>query len=291
MIELLAPAKLNLGLEILGRRDDGFHEIRSVMAPVSLVDTVRLARPGDGRLTVAGHPVSATDNLVRDAMSLASSGWGIEPVDASLTKQIPPSSGLGGGSSDAAATLLGMAHLFGRDPASLGSLAACLGSDVSFFLLGGSALVSGRGEVVTALPAHEPLHAVIVVPGVSIPRKTATMYASLATGDLTDGSMVDVIASHLPAIPRRREALPNAFRRALYDRLPELGELARTIVATTSLPANLTGAGPAHYVLCTDPDHAASVAAALRRALAGGGVSVYEVRTVAGVDLQEVADA
>jgi 16S rRNA (adenine1518-N6/adenine1519-N6)-dimethyltransferase len=211
MIEILAPAKLNLGLEILGRRDDGLHEIRSMMTPVSLVDRLTFAPFERVQLSIGGLPVEASGNLVCEAVALAGATWGSGPVAATLTKRIPLSSGLGGGSSDAAATLLALSHRKGVDRATLVASAVRVGSDVPFFLAGTTALVSGRGEAVTAVPPHEPLHAVIVVPGVMIPRKTATMYGRLTPGDLSDGSSVDALSANLPALRTARFASPTLF--------------------------------------------------------------------------------
>lgn len=291
MIEILAPAKLNLGLEIVGRRADGFHEIRSVMTPVSLADRLVLSAGGTGRLAIGGLPVEASGNLVCAALALASSASGVGRVDATLTKRIPLSSGLGGGSSDAAAALIAMRRLTGPADEPLHGLAAQLGSDVPFFLDGGSALVAGRGEQVTPLSTHGSIHAVIVAPKLKIPRKTATMYASLAAHDFTDGTHVDEIASDVGALGARQTRLPNAFRRALYRLVPDLNRLAGEIEATTSLPAHLTGAGPAHYVLCIGSEHASSTARRLRNALAGRDVAIYAVRSVRGIQMREVASA
>lgn len=291
MIEILAPAKLNLGLEILGRRDDGLHEIRTVMTPVSLVDRLMISPGGQGRLSTGGLPVEASGNLVCAAIALAGSAWGVGAVDATLTKRIPLSSGLGGGSSDAAATLLAMRRLAGQADGSLHELAAQLGSDVPFFLGVGSALVAGVGEQVTPLPAHAPIHAVIVVANVTIPRKTATMYASLTAGDFTDGTRIGEIASDLSALSVRETRLPNAFRHALYDLVPDLSAVAREIEATTARPANLTGAGPAHYVLCLGSEHASSTSRRLRDAFAGRDVAILAVRSAGGIQMREVASA
>ena len=291
MIEILAPAKLNLGLEILGRRDDGLHEIRTVMTPVSLFDRLMISPGGQGRLSTGGLPVEASGNLVCAAIALAGSAWGVGAVDATLTKRTPMSSGLGGGSSDAAATLLAMRRLAGQADGSLHGLAAQLGSDVPFFLGGGSALVAGVGERVTLIPAHAPIHAVIVMPNVTIPRKTATLYASLTVGDFTDGTRVGEIASDLSAPSVGETRLPNAFRDALYELVPDLNRLAREIEATTARPANLTGAGPAHYVLCTGSEHASFMARRLREVLMGRDVATFTVRSVGRIQMREVASA
>ena len=291
MIELLAPAKLNLGLELLGRRDDGYHEIRTVMVPVSLVDRLRVAPSSEDRLMTAGIAVATGGNLVTRAADLARVTWTTPPLDVTLTKRIPLAAGLGGGSSDAASTLLAAAHLADHEVAAadLLALAARLGSDVPFFLAGGPALVSGRGDVVTPLGGSVALHAVVVAPAIAIPRKTATLYGSISAGDFSDGSNVASIAAEIAAVAERHDALPNAFRRPLHALVPDLADLARTIQVVSSLPANVSGAGPAHYVLCRDAEHASFVARRLRPAFGCARATVHAVRSVAGLNARGVA--
>jgi len=151
---LKAPAKVNLHLEILGRRGDGFHEILSLFQAVSLFDRIALrSLKVTGQVRVAcTAPIPAERNIVTAALRAFRAKTGIEEgIDLRVWKSIPIGAGLGGGSSDAAATLRGLNGMFGRplDGGLLAELAAGLGSDVPFFLEGGTALVGGRGERVT----------------------------------------------------------------------------------------------------------------------------------------------
>lgn len=291
MIESRAPAKINLGLEILGRRDDGFHEIRTVMAPITVHDVLRVELAGDDRVTVEGFPLFAADNSVVAAITLARDTWRVPPLHVTITKRIPLSSGLGGGSSDAAASLMTLARLIGCDasPGDLVPLAARLGSDVPFFLHGCSALVSGRGETVTSIPAHSRLHVVLVVPTVVIPGKTARLYGLLSGADFTDGSAVDGIAADLNAAVSARTPFPNAFRRPLYDLVPALRTLRGAIEDAVGLPAQISGAGPAHYVLCTDETHRSDVAMTLRHVPELGGVDIIACSTESGFYIRDDA--
>ncbi len=192
----LAPAKLNLTLAVVGRREDGYHALHSVMVPLALGDVVALspARVGarGDTLRIAGLPVSPTpDNLVlkaiaatRDAVRATWRGAPNDPppLAARLTKRIPVAAGLGGGSSDAAATVAAALEAWGASlpAAAVRDLAASLGSDVPFFLAGGAALVTGRGEVVEPLPdlEGEPPAVLLVTP--RLPISTPAVFAAYA---------------------------------------------------------------------------------------------------------------
>ncbi|VVM08087.1 4-diphosphocytidyl-2-C-methyl-D-erythritol kinase [Methylacidimicrobium cyclopophantes] len=174
-IELFAPAKINLDLRILGRRSDGFHELSTRMAPVSLGDRLQVAlRPGreiSFRCDDARIP-AGEENLVCRAARLFADSFGLPcGLEIVLEKRLPSGAGLGGGSSDAAATLLALRSLFGR-PSSLDALlplAASLGSDVPFFLFRNPALCHGRGEIVTPEPWLGPRMGLLLFPGFPVP--------------------------------------------------------------------------------------------------------------------------
>lgn len=173
-ITLAAHAKLNLHLEILGRRDDGFHELETVFQTIALHDLVTVTvRDGAGITLSCDDATLPTDrrNLAwRAAESFCAGMSGDRAVDLHLAKRIPHGAGLGGGSSDAAAVLTALDRLLpGRhDPASLASLAAGLGSDVPFFLLGGTALGQGRGERLTRLADLPRLPVTVLMPDAQV---------------------------------------------------------------------------------------------------------------------------
>ncbi|MHB8576735.1 MAG: 4-(cytidine 5'-diphospho)-2-C-methyl-D-erythritol kinase, partial [Dehalococcoidia bacterium] len=158
-LRLRAYAKINLTLEVVGQRPDGYHDLISVMQTVALADEVELL-PGTTGLTVIADAAwavpSGADNFVTHALEhfRESSGNSGFRAAVRLTKRIPPTAGLGGGSSDAAATLRGLASLapFPVAERTLADLAAALGSDVPFFLRGGTQLAEGRGERLTQVP-------------------------------------------------------------------------------------------------------------------------------------------
>lgn len=164
-IELLAPAKVNLSLKVKGRREDGFHEIESLMVPISVFDRLEISHreEGDLEFSCSDPTLSSTeDNLVVKAARLFCASCGLQPrLRIALTKEIPHGAGLGGGSSDAASTLLGLNRLFATELSreALSAMAAELGSDVPFFIYQSAAVIRGRGEQVTpeAFPHTLPL--------------------------------------------------------------------------------------------------------------------------------------
>ena len=180
-VRIQAPAKVNLSLEVRGRRSDGYHELRTIMQAVDLRDEIRLGSRDDGRITLSCDAEDVPDgerNLAFRAAELLKGELGItDGVDIELLKRIPPGAGLGGGSSDCAATLRGLNVLWqgGLDAHTLENLGGELGSDVPFFVRGGTAVCTGRGEKVEQTPTRGPFHYVIVLPG--FPVSTASVYA------------------------------------------------------------------------------------------------------------------
>lgn len=272
----LAPAKINLGLEITGRRADGYHEIRSVLAMVDLNDELTFTLREDSRATrIDGMPhIPQEDNLVTRATVAFTSRTGIEVAcDVGVQqKRIPAPSGLGGGSSDAAATLLVLNQLHGwplrKDEICL--LAASLGSDVPFFLGSPAALASGTGTTLTPLPAPAGW-VLIVIPSLDLPAKTAALYNRIGPMDFTDGRNVERIAECMRAgqsIPT--ELLTNAFERPLGAIVPGIGDLVRRMSQAGCGNVALSGAGPAHYSIVETENLAHEVAQRVKGSLKPG---------------------
>jgi 4-diphosphocytidyl-2-C-methyl-D-erythritol kinase len=284
MITEKAYAKLNLGLEVTGRRDDGYHEIVSVMQLVDLYDTLTFA-PSDEEITVdCDNPVLAAEgrsNLVwRAARLLQETARTGKGAAIELRKRIPLASGLGGGSSDAAATLRGLSQLWGvslpKDQ--MRNLATMLGSDVPFFLDGEAALVEGRGDRVTPLPAPPPGWAVLVCQPFSVPNKTERLYGSLERHDMSAG----IITRQLAAALRRGEfpsasLMYNAFERAAYRVFEGLDEARQQIVRAGGDDVRLSGSGPTLFVLF--PEAQETQARTLHEALEGEGLRAFLVRS------------
>ncbi len=187
-----APAKVNLCLEVLGKRPDGFHEIRTVMQAVSLCDELEFRRRPDGHVGLScSDPQLPVDerNLAVRAARLLQQRLGVqEGVDISLRKRVPVGGGLGGGSSDGAVTLLALRELWRLDITRqhLADLAAELGSDVPFFLWGGAAQCEGRGERVSPLACSRPMHYVLVMPSCAV--STAQVYEAAKNGLTTSSA-------------------------------------------------------------------------------------------------------
>lgn len=184
---LRAPAKINWTLRVVGRRPDGYHEIESLVAPVSLFDDLELVRRDDGAVKLTcdaeGVPTDGRNLVVKAALALRDAAGVSAGVSCRLTKRIPSGAGLGGGSSDAASTLLGLNRLWGLNwPVErLMPPGAAVGSDVCLFLPGGPVLMTGRGERVRRAVGW-PGWVVLLLPGVEV--STAAVYAAYRAEDV-----------------------------------------------------------------------------------------------------------
>ena len=299
-----APAKLNLTLAIVGRREDGFHALHSVMATLALSDTVALAAaPGPGdTLRISGLPLAATpDNLVlralaatRAAVRAGASATGASaagapdaapPLAARLTKRIPVAAGLGGGSSDAAATIAAALEAWGAalPEEAAAALAASLGSDVPFFFAGGVALVTGRGEFVEPLPAIRGAAPAVLLVTPRLPVSTAAVYAAYAGGarpaipakatserlaaDLRAGLTAAALLESAEELAAANDLLPAALSVA-----PQLAGFYAALGRILSRPVGQSGSGPTAWVLYPSPAAARRAAALVRLGIGDGRV-------------------
>ncbi len=280
-----APAKINLGLEILGKRSDGYHEIRTILQMIDLCDRVSV-RFGDATSLTCDDPsLSGPDNLAVRAAELWSEQ--IDPLHRSLhidlVKRIPSAAGLGGASSDAAAVLMladALAHRTdggGAEPFDLTArfdrlhkVAEQLGSDVPFFLGTGCSFAHGRGELLESIEPLRNVMIVLVTPAIDIPRKTATMYGALDLDrDFSDGAIIrDSIACLEAGEPLTRSSLSNAFARPLRALYPEVERIAEIMGFFADGPVGLSGAGPTWYAILGSASSADSMIDALTGELA-----------------------
>lgn len=242
-----AFAKINLGLEILGRRPDGMHEILTVLQTISLADQFVLEQTGEPFDYRSPAGVSPADDLVRRAIddsNLAGSLRG----RLSIEKNVPLAAGLGGGSSNLAVALQLLYP--GEDRSSLAETARRYGSDAPFFLRGGTALASGTGTTLLPLPTPR-LFFVLVTPRLSIPNKTGTLYTGLTTSDYSGGEAVQAMADSL----REGTSLPsvpvNAFERQL-ERYPAVAEIQHALRQAGARWITVSGAGPTLVAIFTD---------------------------------------
>jgi 4-diphosphocytidyl-2-C-methyl-D-erythritol kinase len=253
MLIVRAPAKLNLTLEVLGKRPDGFHEIRSVLQTIDLCDTLQFEVGKGISFDCDMKGWSAGESLVNKAVSLLKEATGCsEGAVIKIEKRIPLMSGLGGDSSDAAAVLLGLNELWGLGlpREKLLAMAAQLGSDVSSFLHGGTNLVEGKGEKVTPLPSLSNTWVVLVVPDVPAKSgKTARMYKSLEAGHYTDGSITEKLVTALKEGKTFKPSLLfNAFENSAFE-----DSIIRTykehLLKLGAPRVHLAGSGPALFTV------------------------------------------
>ena len=252
-MQALAYAKLNLTLDILGRREDGYHNLQMVMQSISLSDTLTIT-PGSGRMdTNLSYLPSDERNLAQLAAAAFRRATGQDcQVDISIDKHIPVCAGMAGGSSDAAAVLRALNQLTGAGltPEQLAKIGAAVGSDVPYCVLGGTALAEGRGEVLQALPPLPACHVVVCKPPfpISTPQlfarvdvkkivrrpDTRGLIAALERGDLADAArrMYNVFEDVLE--PRRRS---------------EIDAIKSVLIDCGALGASMTGSGPTVFGL------------------------------------------
>ena len=257
MLTVLAPAKLNLTLEVLAKRQDGFHEIRSVIQIINLCDSLHFQLSQGIEFKSNMPDWIPEDSLVSRAASLIQEATGCRKgATIEVDKRIPLLSGLGGDSSDAAATLRGLDKLWELTLSrnELLKLAVQLGSDVAFFLYGGTALVEGRGEIVTPLPPLPRMWVVLIVPHVPmVPGKTGQLYASLKTSHYTDGQITRRLVEELKAGSEFTPSLLfNTFENVAFTHFPELKVYREHIVKIGACHVHLAGSGPALFTLIKD---------------------------------------
>jgi len=278
-LRVRCPAKINLGLWILGRRPDGYHEIDTVMQTVSLEDELLLERAGDGfELTTRGLPIPANGpNILERAWELIAPRNPPAGVRVRLTKRIPVAAGLGGGSSDAAGFLVGLDRLLGLDlpEEEIRDLAARLGSDVTFFLKGGTARATGRGEQVRHLCPAPPGWIVLATPPVAI--STTWAYERVKIPLTLAGRSATILAAAIASQDWRSISphFHNDFEDAVLSEFEVVAGLRRALDASGVLGSLLSGSGSTVFGLARTRDEAQSAA----RAAAALGASVHVVRT------------
>ena len=275
-VDFPAHGKINLTLEILGKRADGYHDLRSIVLPISLCDTITVSARADSSVTCRtigdGTDVSELDSLPLEkqlavkALRAMQRLYGVETgADILIVKRIPIGAGMGGGSADAAGVM--RAFLESRNNDSLQSsitnqqssisnhqssilsaAAAEIGSDVPALLAGGPVLMEGRGERITPLPAmNPPLHLVIAFPG--FPVSTKRIYDELR---LEKGK------AHSPKPPRNHQ-MYNDLEETVFRLYPETKRLRDTLLASGATAAMLSGSGSAVFGLAKSSDHARTI--------------------------------
>jgi len=299
-LRLRAPAKLNFGLRITGRRSDGYHTLESLFVPIALADELQIALGGppgvrltmDGELA-AGVPADGRNLAWRAAERfLQETLLGGHGVSIALTKHVPSPAGLGGGSSDAGAVLRGLGQLTGSPLGGprLGAIALALGADVPFFLAPQAALVSGIGELVCPLTGLSSMPVVLALPGVGL--ETKAVYAALdAAPSLTrPGAAPNLRAllalreeegatrAHWPdTADRLRELVANDLEPAASLLSPEVAKLREELSATGARAVGMSGSGPTMYAIYRTEVEARQA----ERDIARPGLRTWQTRTLA----------
>ena len=277
-LQLQAPAKINWTLEVLGMRPDGYHEVRTILQTINLYDTATLSPADELSLSVSGATrgfrrqsrEAPESNIIYRAVRLLQRRTGCHRgVEVRLGKNIPVAAGLGGASSDAAAVLCGLRDLWGVSISDeeLASLAAELGSDVPFFLRGGTALGSGRGDALELLPMPVERFAVVVTPPEPADAaKTKRLYGLLTPEHYTDGASTGAVVHRILAGKPIAGAMRNAFMQVAAQAYAHYDEACGILRAAGVRHLLLAGAGPSVFALVTDQGEADAIAQAVREA-------------------------
>jgi 4-diphosphocytidyl-2-C-methyl-D-erythritol kinase len=281
-VVLRASAKVNLALEVLGKRGDGYHEIATVLQAVDLADRLKLETADSLSLHVDDPDLPTDDgNLVMRAARLLQKAAGRETgARIGLTKRIPVAAGLGGGSSDAAATLWGLSRLWklGWPRARLQELAVELGMDVPFFVGPGRAIATGRGDRLAALPGGGGYALVLVNP--KVPLSTREVYGRVPAGWQAEPTGTERMVEAL----RTRNAgavgaaLTNNLERVVEPAMPVIGRMKAALLAAGALGAIMSGSGPTVFGMARSLDHARQI----RRRVSRAGWACWAVRTNSG---------
>ncbi len=266
MLTVYAPAKINLVLEVLGKHND-YHQISSIVQSIDLCDVLSF-QPDEEICFECDELSLERDNLVMQAATLikGSTKYSLG-VRIELRKHIPWGMGLGGGSSDAAATLLALNELWklGLSLSELARLASKLGSDVPFFIYKGTALVEGIGEKVTPLPSLPSTYFILLVPQLPrIPGKTRQMYNRLDVAHFTDGQFVQAALSSLMQGETIDSPLMfNVFEKVAFTFFPQLNKYRKTFEEAGAPRVYLAGSGPCLFTFFSGKDKASELCSRL----------------------------
>jgi len=268
VIKCRSYAKVNLYLQVGSLREDGFHRVQTIMQAIGLSDELCF-EPGESGISISAE--SACDylpppggNLISQAYEAVCRHTGVRrAVKVSLSKKIPVGGGLGGGSSNACTTIKALDEMWslGLSEAEMLSIASSIGSDVPFFLYGGSAYAEGRGEILTLLDDIEPLHIVLVRPPFAI--STADAYRWL------DEMEREITPEPLPPPDPKNAPLFNSFEEALFPRFPVLRTIKEALVDGGCSGAMLSGSGSVVFGVAGSEERALSAAGAMRERCLG----------------------
>ncbi len=287
MITKHAKAKINLTLDILGKRDDGYHEVEMIMQSIDLADIVTLKDDKDiiVETDLAELADDRTNLAYRAAELLRDTYAHGRGAHIRIEKKIPLAAGLAGGSSDAAAVLLGLNELWGLDRTmdELTALGARLGSDVPFCMIGGTMLATGRGEILTSVPPLGTYPLVLVKPPLGV--STAAAYGGYRAENVavhpTADRMTRAIASG--NIDRVYEAMGNVLETVTIPLRPEIAEIKRALIEAGADKAMMSGSGPTVFAFTKTADDAMRIADTMKQKY-----STYTICTTATCQGEEI---
>lgn len=287
-MRLRALAKINLGLDILRKREDGYHEVRMIMQTIQMYDVLEIRRVKKPGISLSvNYPYIPNDerNLVYKAAKLLMDEFQVKSgVDIRLEKFIPVAAGMAGGSSDAAAALVGINRLFklGLSEKDLMDQAVNIGADVPYCVMRGTALAEGIGEKLTRITPVPDCFVLIGKPGINVSTKAA--YESLQLDKITthpdiDGMIKDIECGNLLAMT---EKMGNVFEPGIIGKYPVIGEIKELMEAHGALKAMMSGSGPTVFGIFDDRKKMEAAAAALRESRLAKTVFATEVTKAGG---------
>jgi 4-diphosphocytidyl-2-C-methyl-D-erythritol kinase len=293
-VKILAPAKINLFLKVLGKREDGYHELLTLMTPVALFDEIRLDRKDQGiSLNAPGSGCREKQNLAYKAAVLFLEETGCKGgASIEILKRIPIGAGLGGGSSDAASVLMGMNKLFqaGISRHDLMAMAGRIGSDCPFFILGEAHLMGGRGEIPIRKAVLEQRFYLIVVPPLEI--STALVYSHLKC-PLTHGHKPFTISDiSIEKGNEPEQLLVNDLESPVFGICPEIRTIKEELLDSGALGVLMSGSGSSVFGVFKNEEHICIGMSRIRRhegyryipttSLTGGSYGDYRGKGVSG---------
>ncbi len=285
-MRLRAFAKINLGLDILRKREDGYHEVRMIMQTIQMYDVLEMKKVKKPGISLSvNYPYIPSDerNLVYKAAKLLMDEFQVkEGVDIRLEKFIPVAAGMAGGSSDAAAAMVGINHLFklGLSEKDLMDRAVNIGADVPYCIMRGIALAEGIGEKLTRIAQVPDCYVLIGKPGIGVSTKTA--YESLQLDKIQshpdiDGMIRDIENGNLLAMT---DKMGNVFESGIIGKYPVIGEIKDLMEANGALKAMMSGSGPTVFGIFDDREKMEAAAAVLRQSNLAKTVFATEVTKV-----------
>lgn len=285
-MRLRAFAKINLGLDILRKREDGYHEVRMIVQTIQMYDVLEMKKVKKPGISLSvNYPYIPSDerNLVYKAAKLLMDEFQVkEGVDIRLEKFIPVAAGMAGGSSDAAAAMVGINHLFklGLSEKDLMDRAVNIGADVPYCIMRGTALAEGIGEKLTRIAQVPDCYVLIGKPGIGVSTKTA--YESLQLDKIQshpdiDGMIRDIENGNLLAMT---DKMGNVFESGIIGKYPVIGEIKDLMEANGALKAMMSGSGPTVFGIFDDREKMEAAAAVLRQSNLAKTVFATEVTKV-----------